>query len=86
MLQQIGWGYLAVVNIIAFCMFGIDKQRAIRREWRIPEAQLLLAAAAGGSLGAVLGMRFFHHKTRKWKFKAGIPAILAVQLLLYSWL
>ena len=83
MLQNILIVYLIAINIIAFVIYGIDKQKAIRKQWRIPEAQLLVVAAIGGSAGALLGMQFFHHKTRKWKFRLGVPLILAVQLILW---
>nr|WP_295307387.1 DUF1294 domain-containing protein [uncultured Blautia sp.] len=86
MLENILVGYLVIVNIIAFGMYGIDKQKAIKKQWRIPEAQLLAVAAIGGSAGALLGMQFFHHKTRKWKFRLGVPLILAVQLILWRFL
>ena len=75
--------YLVLVNIAAFGMYGMDKQKAIRKQWRIPEAQLLAVAVIGGSAGALLGMQFFHHKPRKWKFRLGVPLILAVQLILW---
>ena len=75
--------YLVLVNIAAFGMYGMDKQKAIRKQWRIPEAQLLAVAVIGGSAGALFGMQFFHHKTRKWKFRLGVPLILAVQLILW---
>ena len=68
MLENILVVYLVFVNIAAFGMYGIDKQKAIRKQWRIPEAQLLAVAAIGGSAGALLGMQFFHHKTRKYVF------------------
>ena len=83
MAQNVLMTYLALVNVIAFVMYGADKQKAIRKQWRIPEAQLLAVAAIGGSVGAILGMQFFHHKTRKWKFRVGVPLILAVQLILW---
>ena len=86
MLENILGGYLVIVNIIAFGMYGVDKQKAIKKQWRIPEAQLLAVAAIGGSAGALLGMQFFHHKTRKWKFRLGVPLILAVQLILWRFL
>ena len=86
MLENILFVYLIIINIIAFGMYGIDKQKAIKKQWRIPEAQLLAVAAIGGSAGALLGMQFFHHKTRKWKFRLGVPMILAVQLLLWRFL
>ena len=80
MLENMLVVYLVLVNIAAF---GMDKQKAIRKQWRIPEAQLLAVAAIGGSAGALLGMQFFHHKTRKWKFRLGVPLILAAQLILW---
>ena len=79
MLENILVVYLIIINIVAFGMYGIDKQKAIKKQWRIPEAQLLAVAAIGGSAGALLGMQFFHHKTRKWKFRLGVPLILALQ-------
>lgn len=63
-----------------------DKLRAKKHRWRIPEATLLAVAASGGSLGSLLGMYAFRHKTRKPKFYIGIPAMLAVQILLGMWL
>ena len=83
MLENILVVYLIIINIIAFGMYGVDKQKAIKKQWRIPEAQLLAVAAIGGSAGALFGMQFFHHKTRKWKFRLGVPLILAVQLILW---
>ena len=78
--------YLLLVNAAAFLAFGEDKRRAKRRERRIPEATLMGLAAAGGSLGALAGMRFFHHKTRHRKFTAGVPALLIAQIaLLAKW-
>lgn len=78
--------YLLLVNAAAFLTFGEDKRRAKRREWRIPEATLMGLAAAGGSLGALASMRFFHHKTRHRKFTAGVPALLIAQIaLLAKW-
>lgn len=78
--------YLLLVNAVAFLAFGEDKRRAKRREWRIPEATLMGLAAAGGSLGALAGMRFFHHKTRHRKFTAGVSALLIAQIaLLAKW-
>lgn len=77
--------YLLIVNITAFALMGMDKRRAIRHAWRIPETALFGWAIAGGSVGAILGMYIFRHKTRHWYFKYGFPAILALQagLLLY---
>ena len=83
MLENILVVYLVFVNIAAFGMYGIDKQKAIRKQWRIPEAQLFAVAAIGGSAGALLGMLFFHHKIRIWKFRLGVALILAAQLILW---
>ena len=73
--------YLLAVNIIACFFYGMDKWKARHGAWRIPERVLLLLAFVGGSLGALLGMRIFHHKTRKSKFDIGVPALLAVQCI-----
>ena len=73
--------YLLAVNLAAFVMMGLDKGRARRGRWRIPEKRLFLPVLLGGGLGGVLGMRLFHHKTRHWYFRYGFPLLLAVQLL-----
>lgn len=75
-------GYLIIINVIAFCVFGIDKNKAKRKQWRIPEATLIGLAVLGGSAGALLGMRLFHHKTKKPKFFIGVPVIIAIQIAL----
>lgn len=74
--------YLVVMNATAFVMMGADKRRARKGRWRISEKALFAAALAGGSAGAILGMQIFRHKTRHRYFVWGMPAILAVQLLL----
>lgn len=74
--------YLAAINVITFIMFGADKARAVKGRWRISEAALILAALLGGSIGALAGMRIFHHKTKHRKFTIGIPVILALQIIL----
>lgn len=74
--------YLIVINIVAFSLMGIDKSKAKRKVWRIPEKTLFLSASIGGSVGAIIGMYFFHHKTRHWYFKLGMPVILIIQILL----
>lgn len=74
--------YLAVLNGIAFALYGIDKRKAIRHRYRISESMLIWAAVLGGSAGAFLGMMVFHHKTKKRKFRYGIPVIMAVQAAL----
>ena len=74
--------YLIFMNLIGFALMGVDKQRARRRDWRIPEKVLFGAALLGGSVGAWAGMYLFHHKTRHWYFVVGMPLILAVQAAL----
>lgn len=74
------WGYLILMNLIAFALYGIDKRRAKQGAWRISEYTLLLVALLGGSLGALLGMRYFRHKTQHRKFRYGVPLILLLQL------
>ncbi len=78
--------YLAALNLAAFFAFGEDKRRAKANEWRIPEKTLFALALAGGSLGALAGMRTFRHKTRHWYFRYGLPAILLAHCALYVWL
>ncbi|MBP3878148.1 MAG: DUF1294 domain-containing protein [Lachnospiraceae bacterium] len=72
--------YLVLINLAAFMAFGIDKSRARNHAWRIPEKTLFLLAAVGGSIGALLGMFFFRHKTRHLSFRIGLPVILLVQI------
>ena len=73
---------LVVVNLFAFALYGIDKAKAKRGAWRIPEATLLLAAFLGGSLGALLGMELFRHKTKHAKFKILVPLFLILHIAL----
>ncbi len=72
--------YLTTINVATFFLFGIDKWKAKRSQWRIAEAMLLGLAVMGGSLGAWSGMKIWHHKTRHKKFKYGIPFILLIQI------
>ncbi|MBP5387388.1 MAG: DUF1294 domain-containing protein [Prevotella sp.] len=85
-LLQIALAYLAVINLVTFITYGIDKLKAKRSKWRISEATLLALAVVGGSLGAWLGMKVWHHKTLHKKFKYGIPAIIILQLLAIGYL
>jgi uncharacterized membrane protein YsdA (DUF1294 family) len=78
--------YLVTINAITFLTYGIDKLKAMKNKWRIPEATLLLLAFTGGSLGAFLGMVVWHHKTMHKKFKYGIPLIIVLQLGLFLYL
>ena len=73
---------LAAVNLISFILYGIDKRRAKRGLWRIPESVLILAVILGGGIGGWLGMRIFHHKTRNKQFAAGLPVIMIIQTVL----
>ena len=74
--------YILSVNLGGFIAFGIDKKRSIRSKWRIPEATLLTIALLGGSIGCLLGMKVFRHKTLKLLFSIGIPVMLALQIIL----
>lgn len=78
--------YLAVINVAAFAAMGIDKARAKADAWRIPEATLFLLAVLGGSVGGILGMRLFRHKTRHKTFTIGFLAILVCQLALAAYI
>ena len=71
--------FFIVINIAAFLLYGLDKQKARMNRWRIPEATLLGIAVLGGSVGAYAGMKAFRHKTKKPKFSIGVPAILILQ-------
>ena len=76
--------YLIVINVVTFLVYGIDKWKAQQSKWRIPEATLLLLAIIGGSVGAWLGMKIWHHKTMHKKFKYGLPLILLAQIALIA--
>lgn len=78
--------YLLAANTWGFCLMGFDKRRAKNGGWRVRERSFFLAALLGGSLGAILGMFGFRHKTRHWYFKLGLPAILLLQIGLAAWL
>ena len=75
-------GYLICINLAGLVSMGMDKKKAIRRQWRISEATLFLIALLGGSLGSIIGMQFFRHKTRHWYFVWGMPAIFFIELAL----
>lgn len=77
--------YLALINLLTFAAYGIDKRKAQKNAWRIKESTLLLLAVAGGSVGALLGMQIFRHKTKHPKFTVGVPLILLVQIGLAVW-
>ena len=74
--------YLIIINFISFILMGVDKSKARKRSWRIPESTLFVLALIGGSIGSIAGMHLFHHKTRHWYFLYGMPAILIIQILI----
>ena len=74
--------YLLVINILTFAVYGIDKWKARQGSWRISEATLLMLAVIGGTIGALLGMQVWRHKTMHLKFKYGLPLILLAQIAL----
>ena len=78
--------YLLAIDAVAFILYGIDKYKAKKNQWRISEATLLTMAAIGGSIGAWVGMRIWHHKTMHKKFKYGIPIIIIMQVALAEYL
>ena len=79
-------GYLVVLNVLALVLMGVDKRRAKRHAWRIPEATFFAVALLGGSAGAWAGMYLFRHKTRHWYFVVGMPFLLSVQCAAAAWL
>ena len=78
--------YLAFINLLLFVLMGVDKAKAKRGSRRVPEATLFFLAVVGGSLGGLLGMAAFHHKTLHRSFRIGFPAILIAQLALAGYL
>ena len=78
--------YLLAINAVTFIVYGIDKYKAKKAKWRISEATLLLLAVLGGSVGAWVGIKVWHHKTMHKKFKYGIPTILLIQIVLMAYL
>lgn len=86
-----GWsnivaGYFLVINAVSLFLYGIDKYKARRRKWRISEATLLTVAVIGGSIGAWMGMKVWHHKTMHKKFFVGLPLIFVLQVALALYL
>lgn len=78
--------YITLVSVITFIVFGIDKLKAKKSWWRIPESTLMVLAVIGGSIGALLGMYVFHHKTLHKKFTIGIPMILILQIAVVAFI
>lgn len=74
---------ILIINVVTFFVFGIDKLKARKNIWRIPESYLLALAIIGGSIGAFCGMKIWHHKTKHLKFKYGVPIIFLLQVGLY---
>ncbi|HCW52517.1 MAG TPA: DUF1294 domain-containing protein [Clostridium sp.] len=72
--------YLVIINFAGFLIMFIDKNRAIHKEWRIPEKNLIGISVIGGSIGMLLGMNVFRHKTKHLKFTIGVPLILIIQI------
>ena len=77
--------YLLIINALGLLIMLVDKEKAKKHLWRIPESTLLTVAVLGGSVGCYAGMRVFHHKTRKPKFYIGVPVIFAVQVLIAAY-
>jgi len=82
-MENILFYYLILINIISFITIYIDKRKAIKHKWRIKESTLFLLSTVGGSLGTLLGMYTFRHKTKHKKFTVGIPLILILQILIF---
>lgn len=85
-LINVGLVYIILINIIAFALMGIDKSKARKKKWRIPEKTLFLSALFGGSIGANLGMQLFRHKTKHLHFVIGMPLILIIQIVVVCYL
>ncbi|MEG0766310.1 MAG: DUF1294 domain-containing protein [Clostridia bacterium] len=85
-MSQMGWIFYVLINLATFMLMGVDKRRAQRGAYRIPERTLLLFCACFGALGGFFAMHFFHHKTRHPKFRYGIPAMLCVHLVVLFFL
>ena len=79
-------GYFNIMKLIGFALMGIDKYRAKQRSFRIPEATLFIVAIIGGSIGSIIGMYAFRHKTRHWYFVYGMPFILLLQIIFFIFL
>lgn len=78
--------YLFLINTINFVLFKTDKKRARNREWRIPESTLLLVSILGGTIGGILGMNVFRHKTKKLTFTIGMPLLLVLNIFMIKYI
>lgn len=85
-LQNLGLGFITLMSLIGFISMGLDKHKAKKKAWRIPERTLLLLAFLGGGIGSFLGMHIFRHKTRHGKFLSLLPISAVLYLLLVLWL
>jgi len=85
-LRYILLGFILIMNLLTFAMYGIDKRRAIHKGRRIPELTLILTALFGGSAGALIAMAVFRHKTKHDKFKYGIPSMLLLNIVIFVYL
>lgn len=85
-LKSIGSGYIVIMSLIGFISMGLDKYKARKNAWRIPERTLLLIAFLGGGMGSFLGMHLFRHKTRHGKFLSLLPLSAVLYLLFVLWL
>ena len=85
-LWQLACLYWTTANLLAFALMGLDKRRAKRGAWRISEKSLFLPPLLGGTVGAILGMRVFHHKTKHWYFRIFFPLLAIVQLGIFGYL
>ncbi len=78
--------YLLSINLIGILIMLIDKKKAIKGSWRIPEKSLLVVAMLGGAIGTMVGMYWFRHKTKKLRFTIGFPVILITEIVLLTYL
>lgn len=87
-METILWiiSYLIIINIVGFLIMGIDKSKARNHSWRISESALFFVALIFGSLGCVIGMQVFRHKTKHWYFKWGMPLILLLQIAIVAFI
>lgn len=83
LIEKIQLVYIFLINITAFMLMGIDKRKAKKREWRIKENTLFFIALIGGSIGSIMGMQYYHHKTKHRKFVFGMPVIAIIQIVVF---
>lgn len=78
--------YLMIINLIAFLAMGVDKRKAVKHKWRIPEKTLMMFSVLGGSLGMFIGMQLFRHKTKHTLFVVGVPLVFIIETIVYIYL